>query len=149
MGTRLQCTNTQSSISLNTTHLSLNHCPYKSLCYFTANIFIGLEIYDTLRFFTGDHPAAAFERGTQQGGMYPCGDCGISASLIDDQAHSLRKPHRTLQELQSTAISGKLGKALVFGLQDADKVQWSFDIVGCNLYKRTPCQFKKLNLSLR
>ena len=32
-----------------------------------------VEIYDMLGFFTGDHPAAQFKQGTQQGGRYKCG----------------------------------------------------------------------------
>ena len=33
---------------------------------------ISIEIHDEVRFFTGNHPTD-FEKGTQQGGMYPCG----------------------------------------------------------------------------
>lgn len=33
----------------------------------------GTDITDTLRFFTGDHPAT---QGTKQGGTYKCGMCG-------------------------------------------------------------------------
>ena len=36
----------------------------------------GIEIYDTIRFFTGDHPAVQFEQGSKQGGTYKCGACG-------------------------------------------------------------------------
>ena len=32
----------------------------------------GIRVYDTRRFFTGDHPAAQFEKGTQMGGRYKC-----------------------------------------------------------------------------
>lgn len=43
----------------------------------------GTEITDTLRFFTGDHPATQFEQGNK------CGVCGCKEYLFDDQAHSL------------------------------------------------------------
>jgi len=52
----------------------------------------GVEIYDNLRFFTGDHPAAQFEQGTQQGGRYKCGSCGCKDAMFSDQAHSLQFP---------------------------------------------------------
>ena len=41
-------------------------------------------------FFCGDHPAAQFERGTQQGGHYKCGGCGVRDTMMGDQAHALR-----------------------------------------------------------
>lgn len=41
----------------------------------------GLKITDKLRFFVGDHPAQQFERGTQQGGKFKCGGCGVGATL--------------------------------------------------------------------
>ena len=49
----------------------------------------GIVVNDTLRFFTGDHPANQFERGTQVGGVYKCGRCGCLSDLMDDQAHAL------------------------------------------------------------
>ena len=70
---------------------------------------IGIEVHDTLRFFTGDHPATDFEKGTQQGGTYPCGGCGINVDMIDDPSHALRLPTRSLQELQTIATAGKFG----------------------------------------
>ena len=42
----------------------------------------GILVQDTLRFFTGDHPATQFEQGTKQGGMYKCGACGCQESLL-------------------------------------------------------------------
>ncbi len=69
----------------------------------------GLEIYDTTRFFTGDHPAAQFEQGTQQGGRYKCGACGCKDTMFTDQAHSLRCHWRSLQELQELAVGGVYG----------------------------------------
>ena len=70
---------------------------------------IGIKVHDTLQFFTGDHPATDFEKGTQQGGMYPCGGCGINVDMIDDPPHALRLPTKSLQELQTIATAGKFG----------------------------------------
>jgi hypothetical protein len=67
----------------------------------------GLQITDTLRFFTGDHPAAQFEQGTKQGGTYKCGACGCKESMFDDQGHSL---WRSLEDLQSLVTGGIYGK---------------------------------------
>ena len=61
-------------------------------------------------FFTGDHPASDFEKGTQQGGTYPCGGCGIHVDMIDDQPHALRLPTRSTVELQTIATAGKFGE---------------------------------------
>ncbi len=60
-------------------------------------------------FFTGDHPATDFEKGTQQGGTYPCGGCSIHVDMIDDPPHALRLPTRSLLELQTLATAGKFG----------------------------------------
>ena len=60
----------------------------------------GIPIQDVLRFFTGDHPAAQFERGTQVGGKYKCGGCGCKATIMDDQAHALRCKTQSLKELK-------------------------------------------------
>ena len=70
----------------------------------------GIEVTDTLRFFTGDHPATQFEQGTKQGGTYKCGVCGCQEYLFDDQAHTLQHKWRTPQQLQTLAISGRFGK---------------------------------------
>ncbi len=70
----------------------------------------GTAIMDTLRFFTGDHPATQFEQGSKQGGTYKCGACGCNERMFGDQAHSLFLEHRTLEQLQSLAIGGKLGE---------------------------------------
>ena len=69
----------------------------------------GIKINDTLKFFTGDHPAQQFERGTQMGGTFKCGGCGCKETLMDDQAHALRCQTRQLHELQSLALGGVLG----------------------------------------
>lgn len=58
----------------------------------------------------GDHPAQAFERGSQIGGNYKCGNCGCHANRMDDLAHVLRCPLRTLAELQNLVLQGQYGK---------------------------------------
>ena len=68
-----------------------------------------IEVNDTLRFFTGDHPTTQFEQGTKQGGTYKCGMCGCKESMFDDQAHSLHK-WRSLKQLKSLATGGSFGK---------------------------------------
>ena len=65
----------------------------------------GIPINDLLRFFYGDKPAAQFERGTQQGGHYPCGTCGSDARRFD-LAHCLSHKQRSFQCLQQVAIAG-------------------------------------------
>ncbi len=69
----------------------------------------GTEIHDTLRLFTGDHPAAQFEQGTQQGGTYKCGACGCQDVMFSDQAHALQCYWRSLEEIQMLAVGGKYG----------------------------------------
>ena len=70
----------------------------------------GIVVNDTLRFFTGDHPAKQFERGTQVGGVYKCGGCGCRSDLMDDQAHALACRTRSTEELQCIALKGVLGR---------------------------------------
>ena len=69
----------------------------------------GVTVSDTIRFFTGDKPAQSFERGTQQGGHYKCGGCGVKSSMIGDLAHSLRCKWRSLQDLQTLVLARKYG----------------------------------------
>ena len=69
----------------------------------------GKEITDTLRFFTGDHPAAQFEQGSKQGGTYKCAMCGCKEFLFDDQAHCLSHKWCSLEQLQSLATGGLFG----------------------------------------
>ena len=70
----------------------------------------GVPIVDSARFFVGDHPAQKFERGTQQGGNYKCGGCGIQSHMIGDFIHAARMRRRSLQVIQSLAINGNFGK---------------------------------------
>ena len=70
----------------------------------------GIEVRDTLRFFTGDHPAVQFEQGTKQGGTYKCGACATQMALFDDQAHALQREWRSLRQLQTLATGGRFGR---------------------------------------
>ena len=60
-------------------------------------------------FFVGDHKAIAFEQGTQCGGNYSCGCCGIHVEKYVDQSHSLRRKVRSLLDLQRLATMGCFG----------------------------------------
>ena len=66
----------------------------------------GTLISDTMRFFCGDKPAQQFERGTQVGGKYKCGGCGCEDHLMQDQAHALHKPWRSINTLQTLITNG-------------------------------------------
>ena len=70
----------------------------------------GVVIYDKIMFFIGDHPTQQFERGTQQGGKFKCGGCGVRETLFGDLAHTLQHPLRSIHDLQRIATAGKLGK---------------------------------------
>ena len=72
----------------------------------------GVPIVDIARFFVGDHPAQSFERGTQQGGNYKCGGCGIQSHMIGDFAHAAHLRIRSFQAIQNLAINGKFGKQI-------------------------------------
>ena len=75
----------------------------------TVTTSTGIAITDQARFFSGDKPAQSFERGTQQGGNYKCGSCGVKSCMIEDQAHTLRCTWRSLTDLQSLVLTGKHG----------------------------------------
>ena len=49
----------------------------------------GVVVHDKMRFFCGDKPAQQFERGTQVGGAYKCGECGCRDYMMQDIAHAL------------------------------------------------------------
>ena len=57
----------------------------------TSNI----PIHNCLWFFSGDHPAQSFEKGTQVGGNYKCG----KSDRNDDLAHAFYLPWRSLADL--------------------------------------------------
>ena len=59
-----------------------------------------------LVFFGVDKPAAQFECGTQTGGNYPCGSCGVHKQCMDDYAYSSCCNWRSVKELQSPATTG-------------------------------------------
>ena len=88
----------------------------------------GIEIRDKLCFFRGDKKAVSFEQGTQCGGNYPCGFCGIHVEKHHDQAHALRRNGRSLKDIQECALNGSLvvGSMLLNHLKICQ-------LVSCNL----------------
>ena len=76
----------------------------------------GVTVSDTMRYFTGDHPAAQFEQGSKQGGYFKCGACGCKSTLYNDQAHVLVRKWRLLEQLCSIAVGG------VFGIRPFQKL---------------------------
>ena len=78
---------------------------YKNCITSTNNI----TIHDSLQFFTGDHPAQSFERGTQSGGNYKCGGCGCKSNRMDDLAHAFSLKWRSIEDLQKIVLAGKFG----------------------------------------
>ena len=64
----------------------------------------GIEITDTLRFFTGDHPATQFEQGSKQGGNYKCGVCGCQ----DDQALPCSKVSSSLHSSSDASLKNSV-----------------------------------------
>ena len=69
----------------------------------------GVEIHDQLRFFCGDKPAQQFERGTQIGGIYKCGACGVKDVMMQDLAHTFQHTWKSLADLQAFILAGKHG----------------------------------------
>ena len=80
------------------------NCIRELSCYIYTSA--GIPVADHLVFFYGDTPAAQFERGTQQGGHYPCGTCGCDARRFDDLAHCLNCKRRAFEDLQQIATAG-------------------------------------------
>ena len=68
----------------------------------------GINITNRIRFFTGDKPAQQFECGAQVGGAYKCGGCGCIDTLMQDLSHALQCAPRSLSQLQSLILRGKL-----------------------------------------
>ena len=58
----------------------------------------GIVYTDKLLYHHGDLPANAAESGQQYGGNYPCGNCGIHASMFDDMAYCLQRPILTFTD---------------------------------------------------
>ena len=69
----------------------------------------GINLFDSLLFFTGDHLAQSFQRGTQVGGIYKCGSCGCRSTKMDDLAHAFSLSWRSLADLQKLVLGGKFG----------------------------------------
>ena len=69
-----------------------------------------VPVNDIARFFIGDHPAQNFERGTQQGGHYKCGGCGIQSHMMGDFPHAANMAWRGLETIQALAVRGALGR---------------------------------------
>ena len=61
-------------------------------------------------FFYGDGPAAQFEAGHQQGGIYCCVGCGADSGRFSDIAYSYREPKPKLKERQEIVLQGKAWK---------------------------------------
>jgi hypothetical protein len=70
----------------------------------------GIKIFDTLKYFKGDKPAAEFEAGISCGGNFPCVGCVCSASRFSDFAHATTSEQRSLQSNQNVALKGGFGK---------------------------------------
>ena len=58
----------------------------------------GAEIKDLMRFFCGDHPELAFEKGQQEGGDYPCVGCGACAKRFYEIDYCYRQEYLSLEE---------------------------------------------------
>lgn len=67
----------------------------------------GVPVKDRLVFFYGDKPAVQFERGSQQGGDFPCTTCGCMASRMDDLTHCFTWKWKSVEDLQCRATKGK------------------------------------------
>ena len=67
----------------------------------------GIEVIDKVGFFYGDGPAAQFEAGHKQGGIYCCVGCGADSGRFSDIAYSYRAPKLTLEERQEFILQGK------------------------------------------
>ncbi len=74
---------------------------------YTSN---SIPIVDVARFFTGDHPAQSFERGTQLGGNYKCDGCGVQSHMMGDFVHVAHLPLRSLEIIKKIATNGIFGK---------------------------------------
>ena len=59
----------------------------------------GVVIQDNLKFCIVAHPAKQFKHGTQQGGRFKCGRCGVRDVMFGDLSHTLQKPWQSLQDI--------------------------------------------------
>ena len=69
----------------------------------------GIVYTDKLLYHHGDLPANAAESGQQYGGNYPCGNCGIHASMFDNMAYCLRRPILTFIDKHNIFFRGVFG----------------------------------------
>jgi len=53
----------------------------------------GVPIFDKMKLFSGDGPAAQFEAGHQKGGDYFCWGCVVVASQVNNIAFALNQPY--------------------------------------------------------
>ena len=71
----------------------------------------GLRIYDSLQFFKGDKQSAWFEAGIQRGGNYCCIACNSHVKNFANYTAMVQTCKlRTLQDIQTTATCGVMGK---------------------------------------
>ena len=69
----------------------------------------GVCVFDTLKYFKGDKPAAEFEAGISCGGNFPCVGCVCSSSHFSDFAHTTSREQRSLWRNQEVALQGQFG----------------------------------------
>ena len=60
-------------------------------------------VFDTLKYFKGDKPAAEFEAGTSCGGNFPCVGC-VCSSRFTDFVHATSCEQRSLRWDQEVAL---------------------------------------------
>ena len=73
----------------------------------------GIQIYDTVRTFKGDHPTSQFEAGQRNGGSYAYYDCCIKSILNKVYSHWIKSiPHHStinlldrISKIHTTACS--------------------------------------------
>ena len=69
-----------------------------------------IVVYDTMRFFHGDGPAAAFEAGNQKGGHYFCPSCDVHSCQTDDIACCYQKKTKSFSEKRELIMQGNIGR---------------------------------------
>ena len=97
----------------------------------------GIEVIDKVRFFYGDGPAAQFEAGHKQGGIYCCVGCGADSGRFSDIAYSYRAPKLTLEERQEFILQGKAWKK--GGENYYRNVHALHTLYLCNIFKHAKC----------
>ena len=69
----------------------------------------GVCVFDTLKYFKGDKPAAEFEAGISCGGNFSCVGCVCSSSHFTDFAHATSCEQCSLKQNQEVALQGQFG----------------------------------------